>query len=98
LSDHKSFITKSCPFNVRDHGDLTHILDQTTIHNIATPLIYSKLDYSYSIFPTIPSNQLGPLQLVLSFATVTVTDDSKFHHRTPGSLVQGKSGHAFSDE
>jgi hypothetical protein len=48
--------------------------------------------------PTLTANQLGPLQLVLNYAAGTVTDDSNFHHRIPGSLVHEKSGHAVCDE
>jgi hypothetical protein len=83
LSDHISFIIKSCSFHVRDLRRLGPILDQTTARNIDTAPIYSKLDYCNSLFLNLPVNQLDRLQLVLNSAARAVTNTPKFHHITP---------------
>jgi hypothetical protein len=68
---------------MRDIRRLEPSLDQTTACNIATALIYSKLDYCNSVFLNLPANQLDRLQLVLNSAARAVTNAQKCHHITP---------------
>ena len=73
LSGHISSITKSCLSDIRDLRRIRPILDQTTVRNIATALVHSKLDYCNSSFLNLHANQLDRLQLVLNSAIRAVT-------------------------
>jgi hypothetical protein len=52
---------------------LMHPLDLRTVHNIATALMHSKLDYCNSAFLNFPANQLDRLLLILNSAARAVT-------------------------
>ena len=83
LSDHISYLSKSCFSHIRDLRRIRNTLDHTTARTIATSLIHSKLDYCNSLFLNLNSQQLNRLQLILNASARAVTITPKFHHITP---------------
>ena len=83
LSDHISYISKSCFSHIRDLRRIRNTLDHQTACTIATSLIHSKLDYYNSLYLNISNQQLNRLQLILNSAARAVTKTPKFHHITP---------------
>jgi uncharacterized protein involved in tolerance to divalent cations len=83
LSDHISYISKTCFGHIRDLRRIRNTLDQTTAQTIATSLIHSKLDYCNSLFLNIKAKQINRLQLILNSAARAVTKTPKFNHITP---------------
>ena len=83
MSDHISYISKSCFSLVRDLRRIRYTLDLNTAKLIATSLVHSRLDYCNSLFLNLPSSELNRLQLILNTAARAITKTSKFHHITP---------------
>src|SRR5258706_5873346 len=83
MSDHISYISKSCFSLVRDLRRIRYALDLNTAKTIATSLVHSRLDYCNSLFLNLPSSELSRLQLILNTAARVITKTPKFHHITP---------------
>ena len=83
MSDHISYISKSCFSLVRDLRRIRYALDLNTAKTIATSLVHSRLDYCNSLFLNLPSSELNRLQLILNTAARAITKTPKFHHITP---------------
>ena len=83
LSDHISYISKTCFAHIRDLRRIRNTLDHTTACTIATSLIHSKLDYCNSLFLNLNCQQTNRLQLILNSAARAVTKTPKYNHITP---------------
>src|SRR5258706_110008 len=83
MSDHISYISKSCFSLVRDLRRIRCTLDLNTAKLIATSLVHSRLDYCNSLFLNLPSSELNRLQLILNTAARAITKTPKIHHITP---------------
>src|SRR5258706_80549 len=83
MSDHISYISKSCFSLVRDLRRIRYALDLNTAKTIPTSLVHSRLDYRNSLFLNLPSSELNRLQLILNTAARAITKTPKFHHITP---------------
>src|SRR5258706_511679 len=83
MTDHISYISKSCFSLVRDLRRIRSTLDINTAKTIATSLVHSRLDYCNSLFLNISSSELNRLQLMLNTAARAITKTPKFHHITP---------------
>src|SRR5258706_14820091 len=83
MSDHISYISKSCFSLVRDLRRIRYALDLNTAKTIATSLVHSRLDYCNSLFLNLPYSELNRLQLILNTAARAIAKTPKFHHITP---------------
>ena len=83
MSDHISFVSKSCFMNMRDLRRIRNTLDSTTAKTIATSLIHSKVDYCNSLFLNLPRCQLDRLQLILNSAARAGSNTPRFTHISP---------------
>ena len=73
MSNHNSFISKSCFLSIRDRRRIRSTLDFATAKTITTYLIHTKVDYCNSLFLNLPHSQLDRLQLVLNSAASAVS-------------------------
>src|SRR5258706_112764 len=86
MSDHISYISKSCFSLVRDLRRIRYTLDLNTAKLIAKSLVHSRLDYCNSLFLNLPSSELNRLQLILNMAvrrSRAIAKTPKIHHITP---------------
>jgi len=82
MSDHISSVSKSCFLSIRDLRHIRNTLYYSTVHNIATSLIHSNLDYCISLFLNLPQSPLNRLQLILNSSARAVSKSPKFCHIT----------------
>ena len=83
VSDHISYISKTCFAHLRDLRRIRNTLDHTTACTIATSLIHSNLDYCNSLFLNLNCQQTNRLQLILNSTARAVSKTPKYNHITP---------------
>ena len=83
MSDYISSVSKFCFLSIRDLLRIRITLDFTAAKTIATSHIYTKVDYSNSLFLNFPRSQLDRVQLVLNSAARAVSRTPHFTHMSP---------------
>ena len=83
--DHKKInsVSKSCHFHIRDIRRIRHLLPLSTATALANSLVYSKLDYCYSLYSGISQANLNKLQRIKNSLAIVITNTSKYQHITP---------------
>ena len=92
MSDHISYVSKSCFLSNRDLRKIWNTLDHTTAPTIVTFSIQFKLDYCNSLFLNLPQSQLNRLQLILNAYARAVSKSPKILPHQSSSQVSSLAG------
>src|SRR6218665_433752 len=83
MTQHVSSTTRTCFFHLRRIPQVKLCLDETCRRILVQALVVSRLDYSNSVLPGLPSSTLQPLFSVLHTAARLIKDLSPRDHIMP---------------
>jgi len=83
FSDQISSLSKSCYYHIRELRCIRPCLDFKTASTLATCIVHSKLDYSNSLYYSLPRSQINRLQVIQNSLARAVVKAPKFCHVTP---------------